>query len=344
MAAKFRRVLHVAAANTLHYSGTLALWIWLRRKLLRRNEVCVLGLHRVLTKAEWKQSNSLPGMVILEETYLSLLAYLRRRFEVVSLEAFLGKPRHEPTSYKPLCLITFDDGWADTYSRAFRGLRTFSFPAVVFLATGFMGTRRGFWVEQVIKAWRSSPAREHLQSALRQVSQAGPAVSSNVEALVEWLARMPANRRNVILEHMLGADDGADAGVDVDRMLTWDQAREMNDAGVEIGSHTVSHPLLTYEDAASVEWELMRSKQTLEEKLGKKIRAFAYPNGDWSERVREQAAKAGYGCAFTTQPSWHDRRENPYTISRLVLHEGNIASHEGQFSPAMFDLTLAGWA
>jgi peptidoglycan/xylan/chitin deacetylase (PgdA/CDA1 family) len=344
MAAKFRRFLHVAAANTLHYSGALALWRSLRRWLLRKNEVCVLGLHRVLTKAEWEQSNSLPGMIILEETYLSLLAYLRRRFEVVSLDTLLETPTHGLTFSKPLCLITFDDGWADTYSRAFPGLKKFSMPAVIFLTTGFIGTRGGFWVEQVQKAWRKSSRRARLQSAARETAEANAAASVDLERLVEWLKRMPASERNVLLECMLGTSGNGDGGADVDYMLSWDQAREMSDAGVEIGSHTVSHPLLTYEDASSVERELLLSKQILEEKLGRRVRAFAYPSGDWSERVREQAAKAGYGCAFTTQPSWHGHCENPYTISRILLHEGNIAGHEGRFSPAMFDLTLAGWA
>jgi len=343
MAAKFRRFLHVAAANTLHYSGALALRRWLRRWVLRKNEVCVLALHRVLTKAEWEESNSLPGMIILEETYLSLLAYLRRRFEVVSLDTFFGTPMHGLKSSKPLCLITFDDGWADTYSRAFPALKKFSMPAVVFLTTGFIGTRGGFWVEQVQKAWRTSSRRARLQSAARETAEANVAACVDLERLVEWLKRMPANERNVLLERMLSTSGNGDGGADVDCMLSWDQARELSDAGVEIGSHTVSHPLLTYEDASSVEQELLLSKQTLEEKLGKKVRAFAYPSGDWSERVREQAARTGYGCAFTTQPSWHDRRENRYTISRVLLHEGNIASHQGQFSPAMLDLTLAGW-
>ena len=342
MAARLRRFFHIAAANTLHYSGALVLWRWLRWQLLRKNEVCVLGLHRVLSKAEREQSNSLPGMVMLEDTYLSLLAYLQRRFQIVSLDTLLGT--HELTSSKPLCLITFDDGWADTYSRAFPGLRKFGFPAVVFLASGLIGTRGGFWVEQVKKAWRASFMRERLQFALRETDGAGPAASADLEDLVEWLKRMPANRRNKILERVLSPNGNANAEADVDSMLTWDQVREMSDAGVEIGSHTVSHPLLTYEDTSSVERELMLSKQVLEEKLGKKVRAFAYPNGDWSERVRKQAAGTGYRCAFTTQPSWHGRSENPYTISRILLHEGNIASHEGRFSPAMLDLTLAGWA
>ena len=343
MSAKVRRFLHVAAAEISHYSGALALRKWCRRKLLHKDEVCVLGLHRVLTKAEQEQSNSLDGMIIREDTYLALLAYLQRRFQIVSLDVFLSTTEQRASS-KPLCVITFDDGWADTYSRAFPGLRKFGLPAVVFLATGSIGSRGGFWVERMKKAWRTPSRRERMQSALSESREAGTPAHADLEAVVDWLKRMPTERRNAILDRMPPAEGNPNCREEVDAMLTWDQAREMSDAGVEIGAHTVSHPLLSYEDEASGERELKLSKQTLEEKLGKRIRAFAYPNGDWNERVRKQVEETGYLCAFTTRPAWYDHDENPYTISRVLLHEGNITAQDGDFSPAMLDLTLAGWA
>jgi peptidoglycan/xylan/chitin deacetylase (PgdA/CDA1 family) len=155
---------------------------------------------------------------------------------------------------------------------------------------------------------------------------------------------MSTKRRNAILESILPGDCVSNDPKEVDAMLTWEQAKEMSIGGVEIGAHTVNHPLLTYEDKAAVEGELMLSKQTLEARMGKEVRAFAYPNGDWNESVRKQVVESGYRCAFTTRPAWYVPGENPYTISRVLLHEGNITTQDGNFSPAMLDLTLAGWA
>ncbi len=345
MLAKLQRLLHIAAAVILYYSGILALRRWCRIKLLGKDKVCVLGLHRVLTEEEQKRSNSLEGMIILEDSYLELLAYLQRRFHVISLDTFLARGDQNGAASKPQCIITFDDGWADTYSRAFPGLKKFGLPAVTFLATGTIGMRGGFWVEKVKKAWRRPATRERVQSALRQRADSSVAVSE-LEAIVEYLKRMSNEQREVVLALILpakgeGVTDGSD---EIDAMLTWDQAREMSSDGMEIGAHTVSHPLLSYEDKASVERELSVSKRTIEAKLGKAVRAFAYPNGDWNEHVREQVAHASYQCAFTTWPAWYARGENPYTISRVLLHEGNITTRRGIFSPAMLSLTLAGWA
>ena len=343
MSPKLRRLIHFATAAALHYSGALALWRWFRRKLLNKHEVCILGLHRVLTRAERERSNSLDGMIILDDTYLQLLSYLQRQFHVVSLDAFLAGAESKAAPSKPLCVITFDDGWADTYSLAFLGLRKFGLPAVVFLTTGFIGSLGGFWVERVKKSWGSPMMRERISAAFLDLAPA-KTPPADLETIVDWLKRMPTEKRKAILERTLPTNWSAHIQEEVDAMLTWDQAREMNDAGIEIGAHTVTHPLLTYEDAPIVEREVKVSKETLEEKLGKKVRAFAYPNGDWNESVRKQVEGAGYRCAFTTRPAWYHRNEDPYAISRILLHEGNITAQKGEFSPAMLHLTLAGWA
>lgn len=348
MSPRLRRFCHVAVAEALYYSGALAAWRWFRRTLVGTDEVCVLGLHRVLTPAEQEQSSSLDGMVIRENTYLALLAYLQKHFDVVSLGAFLGETNGAKDSSGPRCLITFDDGWVDTYSRAFPGLRKYRLPAVVFLATGTIGSRGGFWVEHVKRAWRNPEARGAIQAAMRDGDGASNSALPDLEGAVEWLKRMPTLQRNEILSSALTANASACARTAaderIDAMLTWDQARDMSAAGIELGAHTVNHPLLSYEDAASVEMELKASKQAIEERLGKRVRAFAYPNGDWNERVREQVAAAGFECAFTTHSAWHDSKEDSLSVSRVLLHEGNITSQTGEFSPAMLNMTLAGWA
>src|SRR5271170_6630855 len=104
MPPKLRRFVRVAAAEALYYSGALALWRWCRRKFLGKDEVCVLGLHRVLTRDEQARSNSLDGMIIRDSTYLALLAYLREKFEVISLGAFLDGAKGAAGSSKPRCV------------------------------------------------------------------------------------------------------------------------------------------------------------------------------------------------------------------------------------------------
>lgn len=163
-------------------------------------------------------------------------------------------------------------------------------------------------------------------------SAASPA---KLEKLIESLKRMPSAQRDQLLKGLL--PEGA--GNSDNRMLAWDEVMEMSQAGVSFGAHTVTHPLLPYEDAATAERELRDSKRSIEHNLHKSVRAFAYPNGDWDARTRRQVATAGYDWAFTTRHGWYRRGSDRYTIPRVLLHEGNITGRNGKFSPAMFTLT-----
>lgn len=82
--------------------------------------------------------------------------------------------------------------------------------------------------------------------------------------------------------------------------MNWDQLKEINAAGIEIGSHTMYHPVLTASKKAK--WEIEESKRVLEEMLGTQITAFAYPSGKWNNVIEQLVKNAGYKTArsFTT--------------------------------------------
>ena len=94
----------------------------------------------------------------------------------------------------------------------------------------------------------------------------------------------------------------------VDRWLTtphagemtpasWDEIREMRDAGWEIGAHSCSHPLLTRIGDEALAHELSHSKAVCQQRLGVPCTSFAYPYGNLDGRVAAAAARAGYRTA-----------------------------------------------
>lgn len=333
MAASVRRIARLAAAVSLKGVGALALWRKTRCDAPGGRHVCVLGLHRVLSQPEMAQTNSHPAIVLSEGTFARLLEYLEERFRVIPLEAFLdGLGNH--AEVKPACLITFDDGWKDTYTRAYPLLRKFRMPATVFLATGSLGTTGGFWAERLRKAMRARVAAGDKREGEEEEA---------TDSLVENLKRLPERERCQQLRRLLPGPPLAEEAASVDAMLTWEQAAEMSCGGIEIGAHTVSHPLLTYEEGGAMEREVMTCKLSIEERLGKRVRSFAYPNGDWDERARELVQRAGYDCAFTTRPGWFRAGQDLYSVRRILLDERNLTGPNGKFSPAMADLALTGW-
>src|SRR5712692_5223225 len=226
MSTRLRRLLRFAVAGLFYYSGAFWLWRFFRQRLLRKKEVCVLGLHRVLTKAEQSRSNSLDGMVLSDVTFVRLLEYLQQRFRVVSLETFSRGQTEEANKSKPWCLLTFDDGWKDTYTTAYPCLKRFGMPAVVFLATGSIEGRGGFWVEQLKRSWRTPSSRTQMKSVLSQLAGQNKWWSADLEDIVEWLKHMPAEKRHFLLQRVLPPQENSDSSDEIDSLLTWNQVIE----------------------------------------------------------------------------------------------------------------------
>jgi peptidoglycan/xylan/chitin deacetylase (PgdA/CDA1 family) len=299
----------------------------------RPDVVYVLGLHRILNPEQERQAHSLPGIVMRAATFARLLEFLQQNFRVIALDEFLNGD-FEPSRGRPACLITFDDGWRDNYTMAFPLLQQHRLPATIFLATGFIGTRRTFWPEQLVRAWQDPALRERIR---QRAANAGCTAHKALEALIESLKHMPAARREEILQPL--AETAGEANGDA--MLSWEEAAEMARAGVRFGSHTVTHPLLTYEDEATVMRELSISRQQIEAKLQQPVRAFAYPNGDWNPQVRQRVQDAGFACAFTVRSGMHRADDDPLTVRRFLLHEGCVVGRDGNFSAAVTRFRLA---
>lgn len=82
------------------------------------------------------------------------------------------------------------------------------------------------------------------------------------------------------------------------RTLTWDELRALRERGVEIGSHTMTHPRLTQLADDELEHELVEARSRIEDEIGAPCRFLAYPYGDVDERVSSAARRAGYVAAF----------------------------------------------
>ena len=113
--------------------------------------------------------------------------------------------------------------------------------------------------------------------------------------------------------------------------MSWDQLAEMRDSGVEIGSHSVSHSALNQKKGKTEEeyrkwlWqELAESKHIIEENLGIKVRAHAYPYGLNNDTVRELAKAAGYEAAFTVKGERFTRGGDPFQYGRYATDSKNL--------------------
>lgn len=105
------------------------------------------------------------------------------------------------------------------------------------------------------------------------------------------------------------------------------EIKEVSDYGIEIGSHTKSHPDLTKILSGKAKIEIIDSKQILEEIIGKPIVSFCYPSGKFSNETETLVKEAGYRYATTTIGGIADLK-SPFELHRYRMNKDtNIVSY-----------------
>lgn len=104
-----------------------------------------------------------------------------------------------------------------------------------------------------------------------------------------------------------------------DRMLDWSQLPELCAAGVEIGAHSHSHPHLDTLGAAAAGHEIRYCRNLLEERLGRAVPSFAYPNGYSSPAVRRLVRETGYTSACGVKNALSSPAEDIFSLARLMV-------------------------
>jgi peptidoglycan/xylan/chitin deacetylase (PgdA/CDA1 family) len=136
-------------------------------------------------------------------------------------------------------------------------------------------------------------------------------------------------------------------------MLTWGQIAEVQASGVECGAHSVSHPQLDLIARASARDEITGGKDQLEQRLGRPVETFAYPNGYYDATVRRLVGEAGYRSACGVKHAMSARTDDclalarimvPYTTGMDLEGFGNLLTGKGlPVAPARRRLGTRGW-
>jgi peptidoglycan/xylan/chitin deacetylase (PgdA/CDA1 family) len=222
-------------------------------------------------------------------------------------------------------LITFDDGYRNNLSRAMPILEAFSISAIFHVATEYVGQSNMYWFDELIERVIHWPHKE-LPSPngtdrieMPKERRARTLIADRVR---EECKSIRDDRRRKYLEVLRHEELPCIEDEELYRCLDWNGIRDLDRRGFAIGSHTVSHPILTQLSDSELVHELKSSKQTIEEELNKPCRWIAFPNGgihDVSAAVIDAAANAGYEGAFTLRGNSNRLPLKPFEIDRLCV-------------------------
>lgn len=302
-----------AGLSSLWYSGAARIL-----EPLTRGVGTILMMHRVQPASAHGAFAPNAALSITPEYLDALLARLARdRIDVVTLDEALRRIEHGGRRF--VC-FTCDDGYLDNYQHAFPIFRRHGVGLTIYVTTGFIDRTMPIWwlVLEAIVAQRER-VRVRRDDQTTEVAAADLAAKYRAfEAIAPAMFAMSVRElRGAVTQ--LAMDNGVDAeAISGREVCSWDQLREMRASGVvEIGCHTVNHPVLANETEHDARLELTDSRAALERQLGIAIRHFAYPYGKAEHAGAREFALAretGFATATTT------RKANVFTQHRAHLH------------------------
>ena len=284
-----------------------------------------------------------PGHVGADE-FEQQVHYISKHFNPVTVSRIALALHEGKTLPQNSIAITVDDGYEDFYSVAWPILKKYKAPATFYVTTDFVNGDLWLWPDQLRYLLERSPESENsfdfglvsvktplkaiaFEQSFWHINQVLLKVDNAEKS--ECLAAM-ARAWNVDLP--VSAPEGY-------RAVTWEQLKEMQAEGLEIGGHTVTHPSLARVTMAQARHEILGCSQALEQHLGKSVRSFCYPNGTPDDVVAEQVElirEAGFSCAAV---AFADSKEHQ---QRYAMRRHASSSDQFQFLKAVSGVELLG--
>lgn len=315
----------------LEASGLNRLW-----SAARRDCIAILRYHSVVEDDWPKRCASGNGHCIWQlpgpptrSAFRRQLETIQRQRRIIPLDEALRMLRGDVPLRAGCVVLTFDDGYRNNATTAFEVLRECGAPAAFFLTTGFLDRQQPLWFDRLEFALAGAQRVARIARCDGDDPRLPQDLFSGRGATLDVLKASLKRLDNTIIHDVVGRIEAAvgrrlaETWLDDEcaAPMSWDQARMLRRAGMVIGSHTVTHQILTATPEERARVELVESKARIEAELGEPCPFFAYPNGstaDFSPATRRLLVEAGYECALTTVDGPARRGQDPLCLRRLA--------------------------
>jgi peptidoglycan/xylan/chitin deacetylase (PgdA/CDA1 family) len=315
-----------------------------RSETASRGSLTILCYHRILPKRE-KEAYLLPDLAVTPDSFDVQCSELRRHYNVLPLCEAADLLYCGYDSDMPLAAITFDDGYRDNFLHAGPILRQHGLRATFFVIAGLAGSREAPWYDRLGRAAQMLRSSGLLEKSLNALGH--PEVFQNMESptrIVQAVKRLPPDQRIFAVERLEELAGGDRLDPTIDTIMQFQELVSLSKEGHEIGSHSLSHEILTSLDDDEITREIHDSKTQLESGLGSSVRSFCYPNGDYDSRVLDSIRGAGYDYACTTKSGKNEPSDSPIEMKRRFICEDRLIGCAGGLSAAIFRMELTGLA
>ncbi len=282
---------------------------------VRKAKYVVLGYHSVGT-------HGFPFYCRLpRQVFAAQMHFIRRHYRVLSLQQMIGELQNSSVRGQAV-VVTFDDGYLGTYTEAFPILKECGIPATVYLTTGSVESGEVPWYDQIFLRFQlaSSDLTVTLDTERRfRLTDFASRVDAATTAVL-YLRTLPDEERRRWCESFEKAIPLPSAELR-GSMMNWDQVREMRDAGICVGCHTMTHPVLSRLAPDAVQREVAESKSLIENRLDSSVEDFAFPFGkprDCGTIGAKLLSDLGLHTAMTTILGINESGTDKFRLRRMV--------------------------
>ncbi len=308
-------------SDFLYYSKAINIF----KKYYSHDYLIILNYHRIRLKDQLYSNPFLDYSYFTDvEQFSRQISWLKNNAKIISQSDLIsvlnrgGKPDYE----RPCVMITFDDGYRDNYDLAYPILKKHNVPAVFFITSNMVENGELPWWDIIVYMLKKTR-----KLSFRYEDHSFNLATDKFRAMVffqEVMKTYPAPRTrhllgeiSEILEVQLPPSE-----LQREHIMTWDQVREMNQNGMDIGSHTHTHRVFSTISEMEIREELMFSKLMIENAINSPVLSVSYPVGEPQLISRETellSMESGYTLGFTTNSgvnSWEGI--NRYLIKRTA--------------------------
>jgi peptidoglycan/xylan/chitin deacetylase (PgdA/CDA1 family) len=252
-----------------------------------------------------------------------IIKSLTQTYKCVCLEEWLQKDDGDLAG-KKLATVLFDDGYKDNSEYAAPILKKYNCPASFYIVTDCINKNIPTWTYLLDHALQRTKiptiSIDHSQAPgeLKKITLADKAMVKKIKPWMKKLAN--AHRVNVLNSILKQCNDIQSPQ---NKMMNWEDIRQLQQYGFHIGSHSHTHPMLAaLEDERDILDELNLSASTIKEKLGKAPLTISYPIGSFDERVMRLARQAGYKYGLAVEQKFYRyEQDDVMAIPRVELYQ-----------------------
>lgn len=291
-----KRSVEIVVSSILFYSGLLFLYT----RTIGKKRILILFYHEV-----GNDKDILGNIAVKPEIFEMQMKYISMWYNAISIDDLSdyieGKTDLPPN---PIA-ITFDGGYIGNYKNAYPVLKKYNLPATIYPVTESIEKRELPWtmrLNYIIKATKEDFLKmsfldEEKMFSLKTMSEK----LFTIKEIKKFLYNVVPEEKDKIIESIVNELKVNINEIPTNLLLSWDEIKKMNEEGlVSFGSHTLTHPMLLKMPTEVVIREVSKSKIDIESKVGQEITSFCYPDGYFSEDIKNIVRDAGYHTAIST--------------------------------------------